>query len=277
MVAQTGMLQNETMEISAAALREFISATAQYGAKQVKAVATSALREARNADIFLKRVSDETGMEIEVISGEAEARLNLKGILIALPEDIVQPQHSTLIIDMGGGSSEWILYGNQKVLAMESIPVGVITLAQACIKTDPISRDNMQAMDRKIVTALRDMEKSLGRHIDRNRRLIGTGGTFTTIASLDIGLKHYSREQVHLHTVSLKRLEDLRAMLVILPLEERKQLSGLEPERADLIIPGIHFTISIMKMCGLEQLTVSDYGLLEGVLLTVRESGGKGI
>ena len=277
MLDQTGMLRGDRIEASIGALKEFSSAISRHGVKRVKAVATSALREASNSDVFIKRVFDETGISIEVISGEREAGLNLKGLLISLPERTLRTPHSIFIVDIGGGSSEWILYGDESLIDMGSVPAGVIKLTQKFIKTDPVSRDDMQAMDRDIISVLESIKEPIKKHIDRDTLLMGTGGTFTTIASLDIRLEDYSREQIHLHTVPLGRLRDLSKTLVSLPLEERKKVKGLEPERADLIIPGIQFTINIMNMFGFDQLTVSDYGLLEGALLELKGPIGKSI
>jgi exopolyphosphatase/guanosine-5'-triphosphate,3'-diphosphate pyrophosphatase len=114
-------------------------------------------------------------------------------------------------------------------------------------------------------------------YIDDHTCFIGTAGTFTTIASVDLGLDAYAREKIHLHSISLKRLRAMSENLLSLPLEKRKKVKGLEPERADLIIAGLQFTIKIMDFFGFTELTVSDYGLLEGLLSETKETIGKDI
>jgi len=260
------MLKDGRIEASVAALKEFSSVIQSYGIKTVRAIGTSALREAYNADIFIRRVLADTGIPIEVISGEKEAEFTLKGILSSLPDSMIA-HHSIFIVDIGGGSTEWILCRGKDPVDMGSIPIGVIKLNENFISTDPVSESDISALIGEILSSLESLKKKVGHHIDRRTCFIGTAGTFSTLASVDLQLKTYSRKQIHLHRISLSRLWDMLSQLVVLPLEERKTVIGLEPERADLIIPGIQFTINIMEIFGFDELIVSDYGLLEGVLL----------
>ncbi len=278
-VGQTGMLQDENIEISIKALREFSYLIEKYGVKYVKAVATSALREASNSDSFIKRVFNDTGIFIEVISGEKEADLTLKGILssFSVVERRTLPPSSAFIVDIGGGSTEWIFYQDTYNIDKGSIPVGVIKLAQKFIKTDPISKSNLNELHNEIVSVLDKLKNKIGQRIDNHTRFIGTAGTFTTIASIDLELDKYSREKIHLHTLPLTRLHEMSKKLLTLSLEERKKVRGLEPGRADLIIPGILFTISIMEFFKFDNLTISDHGLLEGALMDTKETIGKNI
>jgi exopolyphosphatase/guanosine-5'-triphosphate,3'-diphosphate pyrophosphatase len=161
---------------------------------------------------------------------------------------------------------------------MGSIPIGVIKLHENFIKTDPVSEADISALSREILSYLEILKKGTMHHIDRKTCFIGTAGTFTTLASVDLQLETYSRGKIHLHRIPLSRLCDMRKRLLALPLMERKNVIGLEPGRADLIIPGIEFTINIMESFAFDELTVSDYGLLEGVLLeTLKERNEKNI
>jgi exopolyphosphatase/guanosine-5'-triphosphate,3'-diphosphate pyrophosphatase len=271
-VDETGRLQDENMRASLAVLKEFSSILGEYRVEHVRAVATSALREASNSDSFVKEVLDDTGIQIEVIPGEREAELTLKGVLFSFSDFAV----SSFIVDIGGGSTEWILYGGD-LLGIGSIPVGVIKLTRQFIKTDPVSRSDITNMDREIISLLEGLKPSVGQYINRDTRFIGTAGTFTTIASVDLGLNAYSREKIHLHRISLEKLRVMSENLLSLPLEKREKVKGLEPERADLIIPGLQFTIKVMDFFRFDELTVSDYGLLEGLLTEIKETIGKGI
>jgi exopolyphosphatase/guanosine-5'-triphosphate,3'-diphosphate pyrophosphatase len=266
-IHETKRLQDENISASIEALKEFSSIISRYGVAYVRAVATSALREAYNSDTFIQRVFDDTGILIQVISGEKEAELTLKGILSSLPEPSSSAHQSLLIVDIGGGSTECILYGDRHPIDIVSIPIGVIRLTGDFIKTDPVSEDDVTALNNKIASYLNSLNIRLGQHIKKDTRFIGTAGTFTTIASIDLGLETYSREKIHLHIVPLNRLQDMSKKLLRLPLDERKKVRGLEPGRADLIIPGIQFTIKLMDFFMFNELTISDYGLLEGVLL----------
>jgi exopolyphosphatase/guanosine-5'-triphosphate,3'-diphosphate pyrophosphatase len=277
-VNQIGKLQDKNIEASLAVLKEFSSIISSHGIKYIKAVATSALREASNSDIFIQKVSVETGISIEVISGKKEAELTLKGILLSLPESSPITHHPLFIIDIGGGSTEWIICKNKQPVDMGSIPVGVIKLAGDFIKTDPVSETDITELNKEILSNLVGLKMRIGNYIDKQICFIGTAGTFTTIASIDLGLETYSREKIHLHRLPLSRLQDIGKKLSALPLIERKKVKGLEPERADLIIPGIQFTINTMEFFQFDELTISDYGLLEGVLLeTLNEKNEKNI
>lgn len=274
-INQTGILKDENIEASITVLKEFSSIVSRYRVKYVRAVATSALREAYNSDTFIKRVSADTGISIEVISGEKEAELILKGILSSLPDSSPIAHQPTLVIDIGGGSTEWILCKDRHPVDMGSIPTGVIKLARSFIKTDPVSDTDIEELNRKIISFLEEFKIRIVQHIDRCTFFVGTAGTFTTIASIDLKLDTYSREKIHLYIIPLSRLRDISGRLLALSLKERKNIKGLEPERADLIIPGIQFTIKIMEYFEFDELIVSDYGLLEGALLEIPREGWK--
>jgi exopolyphosphatase / guanosine-5'-triphosphate,3'-diphosphate pyrophosphatase len=283
MLQHPGKLRDEAMDASLSVLEGFSSVIARQGVAGVKAVATSALREASNSDFFVGRVLDATGMHLEVISGRQEAVLTLKGILFAMRRFAVRPD-SVVVFDMGGGSTEWIFAGNMRNagpllphIEMGSIPVGVIKLAGQYIKTDPVGEDDMKTMSAAILPVLDDLRTLIGNRVSGDTSFIGTAGTFTTISSIDLGMETYSRERIHLHSVSFNKLRDMLEILRVLPLEKRKTVRGLEPQRADLIIPGLHFTISVMRLFGFDKLITSEYGLLEGVLLELKETFEKGI
>ena len=271
-VDQTGRLQDENSEASLSGLKRFAAVISQYGVRHVKAVATSALREASNSDIFIKRVYDVTGISIEVISGKKEAELTLRGILGSLPGPECRMLPPMLIVDIGGGSTEWILYRDQDHIDMGSIPIGVIKLSRIFLSAGPISAGELNHFDNSIVPVMEELRERTRQVLSRDTRFIGTAGTFTSIASIDLGLVSYSREKIHLHTITLSSLYALGEKLSALSLEERRKIKGLEPERADLIIPGIQFTIKIMKSLNFDKLIISDYGLIEGALFDIEKN-----
>lgn len=269
-VNQTGRLQVKNIEESIKALKEFASMISKYNVVHIRAIATSALREASNSDTFIQRVNDETGIKIDVISGEKEAELNLKGILLSFSE----PKYlnkTLLILDIGGGSTEWILYNGEHSIRMGSIPVGVIKFTENFLRTDPISNNDLSDMKNEMYSVIKKLEPEIHELIAEKTELIGTGGTFTTLASIDLKLDEYSREKIHMHRISLSKLKKMSEFLLPLTLEERKKVKGLEPQRADLIIPGLLFTINVMDFFHFTEMIISDYGLLEGALLEIDE------
>lgn len=274
-VIQSGKLSPERMDASLSALKEFSSIISGSNVKHIRAVATSALREASNARFFIEKVFKETGITIEVISGEEEANFTLKGLLGSFSGTNLLKK-TLFIVDIGGGSTEWILYRDERAISKDSIPIGVVKLNEDYIKSDPVSKDEIAKIKDNITPFLEDIKNKTGIYLDEQTIFVGTAGTFTTIASIDLGLETYSREKVHLHRIPLERLQSIYNEASQLTLEERKRIKGLEPERADLIIPGLVFTINIMDFFKFEELIVSDYGLLEGILFDMKEQIERG-
>lgn len=265
-IGETGLLNADNMEKSVSVLKAFSDIISAYGISHIRAVGTSALREAKNSEEFMQRVLSETGINIEVISGEEEAEITARGVIFDLPET-----DSSLIVDIGGGSAEWIFCENSFPLRMGTIPTGVVKLFDNHIKSDPPSKDDIISLRGETEIILSALKVKIG-HLMSNRTVfIGTAGTITTLASIDIGLESYDHEKIHRHNISLDKLYDISGRLISIPLSERKEIFGLEPERADLIIPGILFTINIMELFGFDNIFVSDNGLLEGALIKLSE------
>ena len=181
------------------------------------------------------------------------------------------------VVDIGGGSTEWILLRRGCPPVMGSIPIGVIKLSGKYLKSDPVVQKEVDELENEIMSVLETLHMRIGRYFDNNLLFIGTAGTFTTLASLDLKLERYVREKIHMHRIPLERLLSICKRLIALPLKERRKTKGLEPARADLIIPGIIFTINTMKYFGFHEITISDYGLLEGALLDIEETDEKSI
>jgi exopolyphosphatase/guanosine-5'-triphosphate,3'-diphosphate pyrophosphatase len=261
---ETGTLRKKNMMESVSVLREFSQSIARYGVSCVKAVGTSALREANNSRDFVTMAFQETGIRIGIIPGEKEAELTAQGVLLGM-ENTDSP---SLIIDIGGGSTEWIIQGQRAPHGSNlfgSIPLGVVHLLEKYIKTDPPFPGDISAMNHEIDSRLRPV-KDMAMHSFTPQRLVGTGGTITTLASMDLGLNAYDHTRIHLHPIPFARLSQWRDKVLSLTLSMRMGIHGLEPERADLIIPGILLTIRIMNFFRFSEITVSDYGLLEGLL-----------
>lgn len=266
----TGILRQEHMRKSVSVLKDFSLSIAGYGVTMAKAVGTSALRDARNSREFLDMVFQETGIKIEVISGIREAELTVKGILMGV-KDI---DDTSLIIDIGGGSTEWIIHKNNEPPLCGSLPVGVVNLLERFIKTDPPSAADIASLNRELEAQILPLKQAPAERDLSVKGFIGTGGTIATLACMDLQLKEYAYEKVHMHKIPLQRLYLLRDMLVSLPLDRRRDVAGLEPERTDLIIPGILLTIRLMDFLGFPEVTVSDHGLLEGLIKEMNDENG---
>ncbi len=265
-ISETEMLKKERMLKSLSALKRFSHLISDFGVDSVKAVGTSALREAKNSDEFIDMVLSETGIKIKIVSGLEEAQLTAKGVL----HDMLK-SNSSLIMDIGGGSTEWILCKDSTTVMAKTTPIGVVKLFEKHIKSDPPSNKDIAELEKALEKAVLPIKAETEKFINKKTSFIGTAGTITTFASIDLELSEYDHEKVQNHIISIQRLTDMSKKLISLPLSKRKTIKGLEPERADLIIPGIVFTIKAMQVFGFENIIVSDDGLLEGILLSLAE------
>ena len=254
-------ISSEAGERTIIALRDFSDALKKFGVARYRAVATSAVRDALNGREFTAEVLDKTGIALEVIDGREEALLTLRGVTSGLDDSAGY----FLVFDIGGGSTEYTLTSGEKPLLTRSLPLGVVRLTEG--------KSSSEAMEEKINRELAkletDIEKSGFTKTMANATLVGTAGTATTLAAIHMRMDEYDHRLVNNFRLTL---DDIRAILdELLPmtLEERLNVPGLEKGREDLIIAGILITLRTMEMYGYRQLKVSDYGLLEGVMLSI--------
>jgi exopolyphosphatase/guanosine-5'-triphosphate,3'-diphosphate pyrophosphatase len=269
---ETGLLEPVAMGRTLQVLRQFAHTAKNLAAEEIVAVATSAAREAENRAEFLDRALSEVGLELQIISGEEEARLTAIGVLHALGPDYP----NMLIVDIGGGSTEFTAIAHGKIIRHTSLPIGVVKLTEAHLKSDPPSGDELEVAAASIRETLQQVPPSL-QH-PPGATLVGTAGTPTTLAAIDLGLEKYDGARVTGHRLSRARIRELLDYLCSLPLGERRHIVGLEPARADVILAGTVLTREIMNLFAFHELTLSDGGLREGLLLhhlTHREGGAE--
>jgi len=258
-------LSEPAMQRTLAVLREFSDILAATPVAGTLAVATEALRRAPNAHDFLSRVRSECDFDLRVIPGEFEAQLSLAGVLSVLdprPENL-------LIFDIGGGSTEFILVAGETPIFSRSYPLGTVMLCE--------HHPGVVARQAHIDRTLRALHDDLGRSgipypLPRGILPVGTAGTVTTLAALDMGMTNYDWRKVNNHLLDAVALEKLQELLEPLGVEQREALPGMEKGRGDLILPGLEIVLSILDFCGSHQMAVSDFGLLEGALFKVAAS-----
>ena len=264
----TRMLQPEPTQRTLAALRRFRQAAERHGAARITVVGTSALREARNREAFMACARNQCGLDVRVISGEQEARLTLLGIRAALG---IGPGR-ILAMDIGGGSTEFVLADGPDILRTISTRLGVVKLTEDHLKSDPPLAREMAAVRDAVsvqLACLRPPEwlGSFQGPLAPGVLFAGTAGTVTTLAAIDLVLDPYDPARVNGHRLSYQRIEALCAELAARPLRERQQVPGLEPARADVIVAGALICLGAMDALGFAEITVSDGGLREGILL----------
>lgn len=263
----TGRLRPEPMRRTAATVAEFARAARALGAARVRIVATSAVREAANREEFVARLEREAGERVEVVSGEEEARLTLKGVTSGLPG----LDRSFVLFDIGGGSTEFVLAHGGLPAAAVSLRLGVVALQEEWGEPGPVRGEHFARLRRHV-------EQRLAAEVPEAiasapaAELVGTAGTVTTLAALELGLATYDPAAVHGHRLARAAVERQLARLGALDVRARGLLPCLEPGRADVIIPGIAICLAAMARCGRESLVVSDRGLREGILAELLET-----
>lgn len=242
-VAQTGELAADTMEATLSALRNFQEKLTQYAVQACWIVATSAMREARNGAAFAKTIEQTLHIPVEIISGETEAALSYAGIRAALPH-LKKP----LMLDVGGGSSEFYCPG----IVQLSIKMGAIRAAE-----ENLSSEKAQTA----LAPLRPFQEALA-----DCTLVGCGGTITTLAAIFHQMKVYRKDIVQGTVLSRAQIQSIHNRLASLSLEERRQVPGLQPTRAETIVPGTFWVLQILQFLEQDFMTVSDADLREGIL-----------
>jgi len=260
-LAASGRLGDTPMRRTAATVTEYARRAIDTGARALRIVATSAVREAANGREFAVVVERATGQAVEVVSGEEEARLTIRGIVAGLGTG----QDTLLAFDIGGGSTEYILAHGGRVLTAISLRLGVVPLSERFPFPERVDAHRYRAMESEIRHRLTD-ELPLAVRVSRAPHLVGTAGTVTTLAALDLGLESYDAARVQGHRLSRASVENLRDRVCALTQEQRGRLPCLEPGRADLIVPGVAIVLASLDVTQTEAVVASDWGLREGII-----------
>ena len=278
-LAQTGRLSEAAMDRTVAALKVCADKLCRRNVRLARSVATEACRRASNGEEFIERVRRETGIHLNVISAQEEARLAVLGCHILL-EDGPGP---AMIFDIGGGSTELVLIEQgpavPHILDWQSVPWGVVSLTETC-HGDDSSREARLAcyaeMRRLVSESFREFAQRIGHARLSNLRLLGTSGTVTTLASLHLDLPQYDRKAVDGLIVPADSMRDISSRLSALSPAERQALPCIGRERADLVVAGCAILESILDIWPAAQLGVADRGIREGILRSLIATDGAG-
>jgi exopolyphosphatase/guanosine-5'-triphosphate,3'-diphosphate pyrophosphatase len=245
-------------------LTDYRRALEQIGAERTLAVATSAVRDAENGEAFLGEVEWSYGFATRLLSGDEEALLTLRGVTAGR-----RLEPGTLVVDVGGGSTELVVGDTGGVDFHVSLDVGCVRLTERYFGADPTEPPEIDACARAVRALLE--ERVPGDVRESVRTAIGVAGTVTTLAALDLELAEYDPERVHGHRVPADRVEDELSRLAAIPLAERRRVPGLEPERAPVIVAGIVVVREVLAHFGLAELEASERDLLHGAALAAAE------
>lgn len=252
----------QAQERTIKALELFAEKIREYNVQEVRTVATSVVRRAKNKKEFLSEVLERTGIKIKVISGDEEARLSMLGVLSVIRDR----DKKCLVIDIGGGSTEFISTDAGKMLGAWSMEMGVVHLTENYLKSDPPAKYELNAMEEEINGVMANLKDLMIKFLPF-ALLVGTAGTITTLAAIDQGLEKYDPEKINNYILSYDAIKKIYQRLASLPIKQREEMLSLEKGREDIIIPGAAIILKAMEGFGFDRMTVSDAGLLEGVLL----------
>lgn len=251
-LTESGMLSVNAMQRTLDCLRVFKKTMEAYKVKGCRLVATSAVREAANQEELVKLIGQKTGLTIEVITPEEEARLSYNGVIRAF--DFAA---APLVADLGGGSTEFMFYEGERRY-WTSLPLGAVRATEAAMPAVDILKCLQPVINEKI------------RFIDRP--LVVVGGTATTAVAIKLALDTYQPELVQGQILTAAELADLYNMVEKMPPHLLRRLPGLQPERADIIGRGLLIMLLIVDSLGKTQITVSESDLLEGIIWELTEN-----
>ena len=262
---RSGMLDPDAVQRSLAILREYRAVMDDLGVDTVAAVGTQALREAGNAAAFVGPAADILGVPVEVIAGGREAELVYRAVAASFPALAGEP---FVVADVGGGSTEIIVAGGDGVESFTSVPLGSVRMTERYLHTDPPTSEEVEALVAGVDEVLGTLALPAG------VRVVGTAGTATTIATVELGLEAYDGDRVQGLAVSAVAVEGQLARYLALPLAARRALPGLEPQRADVIAAGVAIFARLLHRVRATGLLVSDRGVRWGLAHELAASGG---
>lgn len=253
----------KSADAAAEVLKKYSLLMQEHGVERYRAVGTSAVRKAANSGWFMSYIKDNTGIEIEEITGEEEAWLSFLGASTEL-----KTRSRILVVDIGGGSTEFILGNSDLELDFnESIDIGSVSLSERFIKSDKPTNSELKDMQGYIKDRIRPVINKV--RVKDELTLAGVAGTITTIAAIDLKLKKYDSGKIHHHILKGRRVNSIYNLLCGLTLKERRRVRGLQPERADIIIGGAAILVEIISLLEVESLMVSEKDILDGIIYSL--------
>jgi exopolyphosphatase / guanosine-5'-triphosphate,3'-diphosphate pyrophosphatase len=260
-----GALDNDAIERVLSVLREYRSAIDEHAATANLAVLTSAVRDAANGAQFAERVREEFGLDARVLSGDEEAQLTFLGAMSGRPEENPDDDRTTVVVDIGGGSTEFVVGVERSARFHVSLHAGVVRMSERHIHSDPPRPEELQAL-------AQDASRTLATGLPAEQRTavdhgIAVAGTATSAAAIDQELEPYDPARVHGYVLELGTVELLLARLADMDEQQRRGVVGLNPDRAPTIVAGMILLEEAMRAFGLEQIEVSEHDILYGGVL----------
>jgi exopolyphosphatase / guanosine-5'-triphosphate,3'-diphosphate pyrophosphatase len=255
----SGRLSAEAIEDACEAIGEYVTAYKELGAETVEAIATSAVRDAENGSAFIAELRERFALSARVLDGEEEARLTYLG---ATSEHM--PAEPTLVVDIGGGSTELIVGTGAEISFHTSLQAGVVRHSERHVASDPPTAVELESLAADIRGLI---EAAVGGGIEA-RTGIAVAGTPTSLAAVEMGLEPYDPTLVHGHVLSLPSIQRMLSQLASIPLAQRVEIPGMHPDRAPTIVAGVVILVETMRAFGLDRIEVSEHDILYGTAIS---------
>jgi exopolyphosphatase / guanosine-5'-triphosphate,3'-diphosphate pyrophosphatase len=272
-VDATGRLASAALARTFAMLEEYARAIDDSGARAVRLVATSAIRDASNADEFVTGVRRILSVDPEVVSGAEEARLSFSGATAELGRGTMpgQPSPPFLVVDIGGGSTEFVLGGPDANtgagLSAISVDVGCVRLTERHLHGDPPTKEQIAAATRDTDIALTAVADSV--HVASAHTLVGLAGSVTTLTAVALNLAEYDPARIHHARLSAARVHEVTVGLLGMDHEHRAAISVIHPGRVDVIGAGALILDRIMQRFGFTEMVASEHDILDGIAWSI--------
>lgn len=256
----SGRLSDEAIEAACGAIADYVALCREREVERIEAIATSAVRDAANGEAFVAELRERFALPARVLDGEEEARLTYTGATFESP-----PTEPTLVIDIGGGSTELVVGTGRQISFHASLQAGVVRHTERHIISDPPTPTELESL---AADARALIEGAIGSDPAATaRRGIAVAGTPTSLAAIDLGLEPYDPAQVHGRTLDLGTIQRMLSRLASASLAKRAQIAGMHPDRAPSIVAGVVIFVEAMRAFGLDRVEVSEHDILYGVAI----------
>lgn len=253
------VLAPQALQRTLGVIADYAAVCGEYGVERLRVTGTSAVRDAHNREEFFEGVERLTGTRPEMLTGADEALTTFAGAVSDLPD-----RAATLVVDIGGGSTE-LIYGTEEPEDLVSLDIGCVRMLEKYLETDPPTRDEIDALRAEAMEALTGFRNAV--RVDPGTRLVGVAGTVTQLAALKAGNAVYDPEVTHHMVLTHGDVRLLAKRLGSLPYEKRRRLTGLDPARADVIVSGAEILMCVMEAFDLGEITVSEKDILDGLVM----------
>ena len=260
-VDTSGQLSVEAIDDVCEAVGAYLPELERHGVERVRAIATSAVRDAANRDMFLAELRERFALDAEILDGAEEARLTYLGAYAERP-----PAEKTMVVDIGGGSTELVIGDGPDVGFSASLQAGTVRHTERHLAHDPPEAAELEQLAGDVSVLIDGALE--GAAFARANYGIGVAGTPTSLAAIDQKLDPYDPELVHGYRLSLESIQRMLALLASKPLAERVQIVGLHEGRAPTIVAGVVILIQVMRAFGLSEIEVSEHDILWGAALS---------